>query len=138
MSRNIEAHLIGTVRRSTRIDTSRGARMKAILSRMSMGRWVAGCLGIGCVLLGGCSVEEGGSGADCIRSTECQAGLVCIEGVCSDDLSAIEDPGEVPELMPEGGMDMMVMPDASEMTPADAGGMEMMMPTDAALPADGG
>jgi hypothetical protein len=80
--------------------------------------------------LGGCSVEEGIAGADCVRSTECAMGLVCIEGLCSNDLSAIEDPGEVPELMPDGGMDMMVEPDASEMT---------VVSGDAAtLPADGG
>jgi hypothetical protein len=81
-------------------------------------------------VLGGCSVEEGGAGADCVRSAECALGLVCIEGLCSNDLSAIADPGEVPELMPEGGMDMMVLePDASD----------MMMSSDAAtLPADGG
>ena len=95
---------------------------------------------------GGCSVKEGGAGADCVRSTECQMGLVCIEGMCSADLSLIADPGEVPELVPDAGM---------EMTPADGGdvGMQMMPPADASdmgmdmttepdaatmLPADGG
>lgn len=105
---------------------------------MSMGRWVAG-LSVGSLVLGACSVEEGGSGADCLRSTECQSGLVCIEGVCSDDLSAIEDPGEVPELMPDTGMEMMAMPDASEPQPTDAGSTDMTMaPSDAAIPVDGG
>ena len=111
---------------------------------MGMGRLVLRVLGFG-LWLAGCSVEEGGAGADCVRSTECQMGFVCIEGVCSNDLSLIGDPGEVPELMPDGGMDM-AMPDAGEpptldasdiMEPTDAGGMPMT--TDAAMvPADGG
>jgi hypothetical protein len=96
---------------------------------MGMGRLVAVSV-VACGLLGACSVEEGGAGADCVRSTECAMGLVCIEGLCSNDLSAIEDPGEVPELMPDGGMDTMMEPDAGA----------MMMPAgDAAMPpADGG
>jgi hypothetical protein len=75
-------------------------------------------------------------------------GLVCIEGTCSSDLSLIGDPGEVPELMPDGGMDI-AMPDASELPvtdasdvtmPADAGDMTMTMTRDAATvpPVDGG
>ena len=97
--------------------------------RMAMGRWVTVSV-VAAGMLGGCSVEEGGAGADCVRSAECALGLVCIEGLCSNDLSAIEDPGEVPELMPEGGMDMMVEPDASDM---------MRVSSDAATPpADGG
>jgi hypothetical protein len=121
---------------------------------MSMGRFVGRrnsvpggvlrALGLG-LWLAGCSIEEGGSGADCIRSTECELGLVCIEGTCSNDLSLIGDPGEVPELMPDGGMDL-AMPDASEMPVPDAGGMMMaadagdMMTSDAATvpPVDGG
>jgi hypothetical protein len=99
------------------------------MGAMAMGRWVSLSVMVAGVL-GGCSVEEGGAGADCVRSAECALGLVCIEGACSNDLSAIEDPGEVPELMPEGGMDMMVETDASNM---------MTMSSDAAtLPADGG
>jgi hypothetical protein len=100
-----------------------GLRWPMGLARLvAVGAVVAG-------VLGGCSVEQGGAGADCVRSAECAMGLVCIEGLCSSDLSAIDDPGEVPELMPEGGMEMMVEPDASGlMTPGDA----------AALPADGG
>lgn len=63
-------------------------------------------------------------------------GLVCIESACSSDLSLIGDPGEVPELMPDAGVDMAV-PDASEMMmPPDA----MTMNSDAAVapPVDGG
>ena len=88
---------------------------------MGMGRLLS-TFGLG-IWLGACSVEDGGSGADCVRSTECEMGLVCIEGACSNDLSLIGDPGEVPMLMPEGGMDM-VTPDASTdaaMTPVDGG-----------------
>jgi hypothetical protein len=49
-------------------------------------------------LLFGCSVDSAGYGGDCVRSTECNAGLVCIEGSCTNDLSLLEDPGEVPDL----------------------------------------
>jgi len=124
-------------------------RAIAILWLMGMGRsrgersTVAGTAfrALGLFLwLAGCSVDEGGSGADCVRSTECEMGLVCIEGTCSNDLSLIGDPGEVPELMPDGGMDV-AMPDASDMMtmPTDAGDT-MTMTSDAAVvpPADGG
>ena len=120
--------------------------MIAILLRMGMGmgRSVAGrragaprrvvpCRALIALALGtwlvACSVEQGGAGGDCVRSTECEMGLVCIEGACSDDLSSIGDPGEVPMLVPDGGMEM-AMPDAGE---------TMMMAPDAAMtPADGG
>lgn len=72
--------------------------------------WLSlGSLSLGAVA--SCSVEQGEAGAACVRSTECAAGLVCIESVCSDDLSSIADPGEVPMLMPE----------ADEEPPVDAG-----------------
>jgi hypothetical protein len=95
---------------------------------MGMGRLVAVSL-VACGTLGACTVEEGGAGEDCVRSTECAMGLVCIEGLCSNDLSAIEDPGEVPELMPEGGMNMMEL---------DAGDMMMTLSDAAMPPVDGG
>ena len=60
-------------------------------------------------------------------------GLVCIEDVCTDDLSSIADPGEVPMLMPEAGVEP-VAPDASEMElPAAMMDAELTMPL-----ADGG
>lgn len=144
MRASVAVHIIETV-----------WKIGAILLRMGMGRAVAernGVLGrvartvaLG-LWLAGCSVEEAGAGEDCVRSTECEMGLLCIEGVCSNDLSLIGDPGEVPELMPDGGMDM-AMPDAGEPAPVDAGGTMvlpdagevMMMAGDAATPApDGG
>lgn len=101
---------------------------------------------------GACSVEEGGAGQDCLRSAECAPGLVCIEGICSDDLSSIADPGEVPMLTPEDA-GMAPEPDAGAlpidaammMPPADAAitmppvdAAATMPPVDAAMPADGG
>lgn len=65
-------------------------------------------------------------------------GLVCIESTCSSDLSLIGDPGEVPELMPDAGVDM-AMPDASQMMmPADASAMTMNSDAAVAPPVDGG
>jgi hypothetical protein len=94
--------------------------------------------------VGACSVEEAGAGQGCLRSAECAPGLVCIEGVCSDDLSSIADPGEVPTLTPEE-QDTELEPDVGEVT-VDAAMMMMtttedaaMMPlADAAMPAEGG
>jgi hypothetical protein len=33
--------------------------------------------------------KEGGPGAACFRATECQAGLVCVDRVCTNDLTSI-------------------------------------------------
>jgi len=96
-----------------------------------------------CGLVAACSVEEAGAGADCVRSTECGMGLVCIDAVCTDDLSSTADLSEVPMLMPEAVAEA-VAPDASETVPLapDAGEMEPPPATmDAAmmmLPVDGG
>jgi hypothetical protein len=40
--------------------------------------------------------KEGGPGAACFRADECQAGLVCVDRVCSNDLTTID-------IHPEGG-----------------------------------
>lgn len=60
-----------------------------------------------------CSVQPGGAGTDCVRSTECELGLVCIEGMCTDDLDALDHPGDVPVLPDEVGMQPDAMADAS-------------------------
>ena len=49
--------------------------------------------------LHGCSVQPGGAGTDCVRSAECELGLVCIDGTCTDNLDGLEDQGAVPVLM---------------------------------------
>jgi hypothetical protein len=97
-----------------------------VLGRGSMVAWLG-------VLAGACSVEQGAAGADCIRSTECEMGLVCIDSMCTADLSLIEDPGTVPEPEPDAGMEMVEPADAAMMMmePADAAAM-MMEPVDAA------
>jgi hypothetical protein len=62
-------------------------------------RW--GIAALACGLWSGCSVGSAGYGGDCVRSTECDVGLVCIEGLCTNDLSGLADPGEVPDLSEE-------------------------------------
>jgi hypothetical protein len=58
-------------------------------------------LGLLSLLLGAaCNARGGGAGDACTRSSQCGAGLACIEQRCSDDLSAIAEQSEVPELMP--------------------------------------
>src|SRR5215468_9549653 len=48
------------------------------------------------IALGGLAVSCGGpaneaaAGESCFRSTECQAGLVCIDRVCTNDLTTID------------------------------------------------
>jgi hypothetical protein len=60
-----------------------------------------------------CSLEKGGNGDTCTRSTQCATGLACIypdgsarakEGKCSSDLSSLNDPNQVPMLMMDMGM----------------------------------
>lgn len=43
-------------------------------------------------VLAGCTREVGfaGDGESCVRSTECMAGLACVGGRCSADLSGLE------------------------------------------------
>lgn len=86
--------------------------------------------------LGACSVEEAAEGKSCIRSTECKMGLVCIAGTCSSDLSQIEDPGEVPQLMPDAGMDMQAPRDGAtaDMGPNTSTDLDAAM----TAPQDGG
>jgi hypothetical protein len=48
-----------------------------------------------------CNREPLGSGDTCTRSSECENGLVCVEGACSGSLSGIGNPGTVPMLMEE-------------------------------------
>ncbi len=62
----------------------------------------------GLVALVGCSQARSGlgPGATCLRSVECRAGLVCIGGVCTDDVSSVAgEPPSVPIPMPEAAME---------------------------------
>jgi hypothetical protein len=63
------------------------------------------------VAAAGCSLEKGRKGDTCTRSAQCAAGLVCIginagstdkpkDGKCSSDLSSLNDPSQIPMLMP--------------------------------------
>jgi len=107
-----------------------------------------------------CDASTGTRGEACTRSAQCEPGLACIEGECSDDPAALGMQGEVPMLMPEqpdsgaavtpdaaGPTDAAQQPpadtgaaappDAGAMTPADAGAMPpadagSMPPADAA------
>lgn len=102
-------------------------------------KWGASVLASG--LLGACTVDPAGYGGDCARSTECEIGLVCIAGACTDDLSAIEDPGAVPELAePDAGAVVMdgAMPASDAAMPAgDASApVDPSMTLDASAPID--
>jgi len=43
---------------------------------------------VGAMHCGG-PAKEGGSGAECFRAEECAAGLVCIDKVCTSDLTSV-------------------------------------------------
>lgn len=55
--------------------------------RRTFSWWTRGVLVLG-VACGG-PQPLGGEGAACVRAADCAPGLVCIEGACSADLSAI-------------------------------------------------
>jgi hypothetical protein len=58
------------------------------LARMSV-RW---SVALAVLALVGCARETGfaSGGEPCVRSTECQAGLACVAGQCTTDLSGLE------------------------------------------------
>ncbi len=64
--------------------------------------WVGACSG---------SAEPAGPDEACFRALDCQTGLVCVEGVCTNDISAI-----VPE-----GAGAPAEPTPEETTTGDAG-----------------
>jgi hypothetical protein len=79
-----------------------------------------------------CNRDALRSGDGCTRSSECAAGLVCVEGACSSNLAGIGNPGTVPMLMEEpqtpidAGADASTAapePDAA-LPPADAGAFD--------------
>jgi hypothetical protein len=79
-----------------------------------MARCLVMTAGVIVVALAGCSLERAGAGGACTRSTQCAAGLVCVlpkhnasanEGKCSADVSSLNDPTQVPKLMPDAGAD---------------------------------
>jgi hypothetical protein len=69
----------------------------------------------------GCSLEQGKRGGICVRTTQCAAGLACVEGRCSRDLEAIADESTSP---------IFEMPDAAQDAASDA----RATPPDAARP----
>ena len=61
----------------------------------------AGWLLVGVVGLVGCELALKEAGGKCNRSAQCAPGLACVEGRCSDDLSALGDLATVPDLLAE-------------------------------------
>lgn len=77
--------------------------------------WLAAFAALAATAVSACNRDPVEAGEKCTRSSECDEGLVCIEGACSHDLSALPNQGTVPELMmdeeapmdmPDGGADM--------------------------------
>lgn len=63
--------------------------------------------------LAACNRDALGAGDTCTRSSECGAGLVCVEGACSASLAGLGNPGTVPMVMMGGeGMEGEGGPDA--------------------------
>jgi hypothetical protein len=53
--------------------------------------------------LSGCKLDIAKAGAPCARSTQCVAGLACVKGKCSKDLSSIAAMNTVPMFSGSGG-----------------------------------
>lgn len=62
---------------------------------------------VGAMHCGG-PAKEGQSGAECFRAEECAAGLVCIDKVCTSDLTSVNFPTDAAVIGP---------PDAGAGTP---------------------
>ena len=80
-----------------------------------------------------CGHSTVGAGEACTRSAQCESGLVCVEGACSDDLSPLEDPSRVPMLTPPE-VDAAVAVDAAAPDAAPTAGAGGAPPSDAAMP----
>lgn len=124
------AHIAGTLWKVELALPVRGESGRGAVCYCAWMRW--GVVALTGGLLFGCSVDSAGYGGDCVRSSECNAGLVCIEGSCTNDLSLLEDPGEVPDLSePDAG----AVPLDASATDAAAPALDGATPTsDAALP----
>ena len=89
-----------------------GVRLRAVLAGAGFAAWGAvACAG---------RADPNGAGGECFRAQDCQEGLICVEGVCTSDLSGIvstvEGPaagGETPEPEPD--------PEDAGTEPMDAG-----------------
>jgi hypothetical protein len=59
-------------------------------------RWV---VALGLLVLGSCALDSADKGGSCTRSAQCAAGLACVRGKCTDDLSSVASQNQVPMLM---------------------------------------
>jgi hypothetical protein len=66
--------------------------------------------------------EAAGKGAECFRADDCAAGLVCINGVCDDDLSTIVSQVDGPTPVQDSGPMGAAGADSSAMDAAGAAG----------------
>jgi len=58
---------------------------------------------LGALVLVGCSsAEPKGPNRACFRALDCQSGLVCVEGRCTDDISPIVPEGAGTPAVPAG------------------------------------
>ena len=60
-------------------------------------------MALGALVLAGCaSAEPKGPNRACFRALDCQSGLVCVEGRCTDDITAIVPEGAGTPAVPAG------------------------------------
>lgn len=58
---------------------------------------------LGALVLAGCaSAEPKGPNRACFRALDCQSGLVCVEGRCTDDIAPIVPEGAGTPAVPAG------------------------------------
>ncbi len=73
-----------------------------------------------CLAAAGCKTDAASAGERCTRSAQCEAGLACIEGRCSNDLDALQGQSTVPMLMPDEPAEEPQPPGAGEPGPTPA------------------
>jgi hypothetical protein len=87
-------------------------------ARLRGAAWSAAGVLLGFAACGG-PAKEGGPGADCFRATECQAGLVCIDHKCTNDVSSVDIH---PEAGPGAGAGGAPMDDGGASGPGGSAG----------------
>jgi hypothetical protein len=77
----------------------------------------------------GCKESSAAAGEACTRSVQCERGLACVEGMCSADLTPLEDPQRIPMLTPP---EPPPTPDAA--SPVPPVGSDMAVPPAQPMP----
>ena len=92
---------------------------------MGRGYWGALLVTAGLVA---CDLEAGAEGETCVRTSQCEMLLACVDGVCTSELDSVADQSTIPDLAqgPEGD-------DMADAAMADAAMVDAAMVVDAGV-----